>query len=58
MVHRVRGRMVLLPGDLRDLREKLEGADRQGFQIYVMILLCIKLFLRASDLISICMEDF
>jgi integrase len=58
MVHRVRGCTVLLPGDLRDLGEKLVGADRQGFQIYVMILLGIKLFLRASELISIRMEDF
>jgi integrase len=58
MVHRVRGCTVLLPGDLRDLREQLVGADRQGFQIYVMILLGIKLFLRASELISIRMEDF
>jgi hypothetical protein len=58
MVHRVRGCTGLLPGDLRDLRDELVGADRQGFQIYVMILQGINLFLRASELISIRMEDF
>jgi hypothetical protein len=56
--HEVNGAMVLLPGDLRDLRNILVGSDLQGFQIYVMILLGIKLFLRSNELLQIKMEDF
>jgi hypothetical protein len=56
--HVVRGSMQLLPGDVRDLRDHLIGTDVKSLQIYVMILLGIKLFLRADELLSITMDQF
>jgi hypothetical protein len=52
------GALCLLPGDIRDLRRALLGADLQGYQVYVMILLGIKLFLRSSELLNLRMEQF
>jgi hypothetical protein len=56
--HVVRGAMSLLPCDIRDLRRALVGKDLQSFQIYLMVLLGIKLFLRADKLLSLRLEQF
>jgi hypothetical protein len=56
--HRVQGAQVLLPGDVRDLPSVLLGTYLQGLQIYTMILLGIKLFLRSNELLGITVEDF
>jgi hypothetical protein len=52
------GALCLLPGDIRDLRRALVGSDLQAYQIYVMVLLGIKLFLRSSELLALRMEQF
>jgi hypothetical protein len=50
---KVKGNVQLLPGEVRQLRDYLVGSGTlENFQIYVMILLGIKLFLRADELIK------
>jgi hypothetical protein len=56
--HIIRGAIQLLPGDVRDLRDVLVGTRVVDLQMYTMILLGIKLFLRSSELLSIRMEQF
>jgi hypothetical protein len=58
MEHIPVGALCLLPGDIRDLRRALLGSDLQSYQVYVMILLGVKLFLRSSELLSLRMEQF
>ena len=53
-----KGATQLLPGEIRTLRNYLIGSgDLFNIQIYVMILLGIKLFLRADELLSLKLED-
>jgi hypothetical protein len=56
--HVVRGATQLLPGDVRDLRDHLVGTHLKQYQIYTMILVGIKLFLRAEELLSLRIEMF
>jgi hypothetical protein len=56
--HQVRGSEQLLPGDIRDLRQRLVGNDIQDYQMYVMVLLGLKLFLRCNELLALKIEDF
>jgi hypothetical protein len=55
----VKGNVQLLPGEVRHLRSYLVGSGSlANFQVYVMILLGIKLFLRADELIKLKVDDF
>jgi hypothetical protein len=56
--HVTLGAISLFPMDIRDLRRVLVGSDIHGYQIYVMILLSIKLFLRAEELLGLRVEHF
>jgi hypothetical protein len=56
--HIVKGAIQLLPGDVRDLRDILVGTRVVDLQMYVMILLGIKLFLRSDELLTMRMEQF
>jgi hypothetical protein len=56
---KVKGNVQLLPGEIRNLRDYLIGSGSlNNFQIYVMIIVGIKLFLRADELLGIQVEDF
>lgn len=55
----VKGNTQLLPSEVRDLRDTLLNTGIfSDFQLYVMIVLGFKLFLRASELIALKVEDF
>jgi hypothetical protein len=56
--HVITSAMQLLPRDIRDLINAYVGKDLHNFQIYVMTLLGIKLFLRSSELLSLTFEQF
>jgi hypothetical protein len=56
--HEERGAEQLLPGDIRDLRNRLVGNNLEDFQMYVMILIGFKLFLRCNELLLLRVEDF
>lgn len=54
-----KGSVQLLPGEIRQLRDYLTSSGNiSDFQLYVMILVGIKLFLRAEELLNIKVEDF
>jgi integrase len=56
---KVMGNVQLLPGEIRQLRRYLIcSGSVANLQVYVMILLGIKLFLRADELINMKVEDF
>jgi hypothetical protein len=57
--HKVNGNVQLLPGEIRNLRDYLVGSGTIcNLQVYVMILLGIKLFLRVNELLDIQVDDF
>jgi hypothetical protein len=54
-----KGSVQLLPGEIRQLRAHLvNSGSLSDFQMYVMIVLGIKLFLRADELLSLTVEQF
>jgi hypothetical protein len=56
---KVQGNIQLLPGEVRQLRDYLVGSGSfENFQIYVMLLVGIKLFLWAEELLNMKVEDF
>lgn len=55
----VQGNTQFLPSEVRDLRDNLVNTGMLGdFELYVMIVLGIKLFLRAREILEIQVEDF
>ena len=57
--HKVKGCGQLYPSELRKLREHLlTEADIASVQMWVMILLAVRLFLRCDELISLRMDQF
>lgn len=54
-----KGSIQILPGEVRQLRDYLTSSGRfTDFQTYVMIIIGIKLFLRADELLSMRLEHF
>lgn len=57
--HKVRGNLAILPAQLRRIRKHLiNSGSLEGLQTYCMMILGVKLFLRADELIKIRICDF
>lgn len=58
-LHTVRGSCHILPSQLRQMRELLlNSGNPSDHQTFVMIIIGIKLFLRADELLNLKIEDF
>ena len=56
---KVKGNVQLLPGEIRDVRDYLTNTNKlEDLQMYVMVLLGVKLFLRVSELLVLKIVDF